>query len=83
MQNLKREKDRLSVENDSLREVNKILNRKMTEIAEEIKTNGTRIDENRKEIERIDKILKIKMKKNKQSIGFYLRFRFITSQCTA
>ena len=68
MQNLKRKKDRLSVENDSLREVNKILNRKMTEIAEEIKTNGTRIDENRKEIERIDKILKIKMKKNKQSI---------------
>ena len=63
-----REKDRLSVENDSLREVNKILNRKMTEIAEEIKANGTQIDENRKEIERIDKILKIKMKKNKQSI---------------
>ena len=68
MQNLKREKDRLSVENDSLREVNKILNRKMTEIAEEIKVNGTQIDENRKEIERNDKILKIKMKKNKQSI---------------
>lgn len=68
MQNLKREKDRLSVENDSLREVNKILNRKMTEIAEEIKANGAQIDENRKEIERIDKILKIKMKKNKQSI---------------
>ena len=68
MQNLKREKDRLNVENDSLREVNKILNRKMTEIAEEIKANGTQIDENRKEIERIDKILKIKMKKNKQSI---------------
>ena len=68
MQNLKREKDRLSVENDSLREVNKILNRKMTEIAEEIKANGTQIDENRKEIERIDKILKIKMKKNKQNI---------------
>lgn len=68
MQNLKREKDRLSVENDSLREVDKILNRKMTEIAEEIKANGTQIDENRKEIERIDKILKIKMKKNKQSI---------------
>jgi len=42
MQNLKREKDRLSVENDSLREVNKILNRKMTEIAEEIKANGTK-----------------------------------------
>ncbi len=68
MQNLKREKDRLSIENDSLREVNKILNRKMTEIAEEIKANGTQINENRKEIERIDKILKIKMKKNKQSI---------------
>ena len=65
MQNLKREKDRLSVENDSLREVNKILNRKMTEIAEEIKTNGTQIDENRKEIERIDKILKIKTKGEK------------------
>ena len=63
MQNLKREKDRLSIENDSLREVNKILNRKMTEIAEEIKANGTQINENRKEIERIDKILKIKMKK--------------------
>lgn len=62
MQNLKREKDRLSIENDSLREVNKILNRKMTEIAEEIKANGTQINENRKEIERIDKILKIKMK---------------------
>ena len=62
MQNLKREKDRLSVENDSLREVNKILNRKMTEIAEEKKANGAQIDENRKEIERIDKILKIKMK---------------------
>ena len=65
MQNLKREKDRLSVENDSLREVNKILNRKMTEIAEEIKANGTQIDENRKEIERIDKILKIKTKGEK------------------
>ncbi len=63
MQNLKREKDRLSIENDSLREVNKILNRKMTEITEEIKANGTQINENRKEIERIDKILKIKMKK--------------------
>lgn len=68
MQNLKKEKDRLSIENDSLREVNKILNRKMTEITEEIKANGTQINENRKEIERIDKILKIKMKKNKQSI---------------
>lgn len=45
MQNLKREKDRLSVENDSLREVNAILNRK--------------------EIGRIEKILKVKMKENK------------------
>ena len=34
----------------------------MTEITEEIKANGAQIDENRKEIERIDKILKIKMK---------------------
>ena len=62
MQNLKREKDRLSVENDSLREVNAILNRKMMEIAEEIKANGIKIEENRKEIGRIEKILKIKMK---------------------
>ena len=62
MQNLKKEKDRLSVENDSLREVNAILNRKMMEIAEEIKANGTKIDENKKEIERIEKILKVKMK---------------------
>ena len=65
MQNLKREKDRLSVENDSLREVNAILNRKMMEIAEEIKANGTKIDENKKEIGRIEKILKVKMRKNK------------------
>ena len=62
MQNLKREKDRLSVENDSLREVNAILNRKMMEIAEEIKANGIKIEENRKEIGRIEKILKVKMK---------------------
>ena len=62
MQNLKREKDRLSIENDSLREVNAILNRKMMEMAEEIKANGTKIDENKKEIERIDKILKVKTK---------------------
>ena len=62
MQNLKREKDRLSVENESLREVNAILNRKMMEIAEEIKANGIRIEENRKEIGRIEKILKVKMK---------------------
>lgn len=62
MQNLKREKDRLSVENDSLREANEILNKKMTEIAEEIKVNGIKIEENRKEIGRIEKILKVKMK---------------------
>ena len=61
MQNLKREKNRLSVENDSLREANEILNKKMTEIAEEIKANGIKIEENRKEIGRIEKILKIKM----------------------
>ena len=62
MQNLKREKDRLSIENDSLREVNTILNRKMMEMAEEIKANGAKFEENRKKIERIEKILKIKMK---------------------
>ena len=62
MQNLKREKDRLSVENDSLREVNVILNRKMMEIVEEIKANGIKFEENRKKIERIEKILKVKMK---------------------
>ena len=62
MQNLKREKDRLSIENDSLKEVNAILSKKMTEIAEEIKANGIKIEENRKEIGRIEKILKVKMK---------------------
>jgi len=62
MQNLKREKDRLSIENDSLREVNAILNRKMMEIAEEIKANGAKFEENRKKIERIEKILKVKVK---------------------
>ena len=65
MRNLKREKDRLSVENESLREVNVILNRKMMEIAEEIKANGVKFEENRKKIERIEKILKVKMRKNK------------------
>ena len=35
------------------------------EIAEEIKANGTKIEENRKKIERIEKILKVKMRKNK------------------
>lgn len=55
MQNLKREKDRLSVENDSLREVNAILNRKIMKITEKIKANGTKIEENRKEIGRIEK----------------------------
>ena len=68
MKKIKREKDRLSIENDSLRETNTILNRKIMKITEKIKANGIKIEENRKEIERIDKILKIKMKKNKQSI---------------
>ena len=62
MQNLKIEKDRLSVENDSLREVNAILNRKMMEMAEEIKQNGIQIEGNNKRIRQIDKILKVKMK---------------------
>ena len=66
MQNLKREKDRLSIENDSLREMNAILNRKMMEIAEEIKANGAKFEENRKKIERIEKILKIKMKEEEK-----------------
>ena len=66
MQNLKREKDRLSIENDSLREVNAILNRKMMEIAEEIKANGVKFEENRKKIEQIEKILKIKMKEEEK-----------------
>ncbi|ERK48338.1 MAG: hypothetical protein ACFN25_05555 [Leptotrichia wadei] len=65
MQNLKREKDRLNVENDSLREVNAILNRKMMEMAEEIKQNGIQIEDNNKRIRQIDKILKVKMKENK------------------
>ncbi len=64
MQNLKREKDRLNVENDSLREVNAILNRKMMEMAEEIKQNGVQIEENNKRIRQIEKILKVKMKEN-------------------
>lgn len=62
MQNLKREKDRLSVENDRLREVNAILNRKMMKITEEIKQNGVQIEGNNKRIRQIEKILKIKMK---------------------
>lgn len=62
MQKLQEEKDRLSVENDSLREVNTILNNKMIEITEEIKQNGVQIEENNKRIRQIDKILKIKMK---------------------
>lgn len=65
MQNLKREKDRLSIENDSLREVNTILNRKMMEMTEEIKRNGIQIEDNNKRIRQIDKILKVKMKENK------------------
>ena len=66
MQNLKREKDRLSVENDSLREVNTILNNKMMEITEEIKQNGVQIEGNNKRIMQIEKILKIK--KDKKSV---------------
>lgn len=66
MQNLKREKDGLSVENDSLREVNAILNRKMMEMTEEIKQNGIRIERNNKRIRQIDKILKIKMKEEEE-----------------
>lgn len=65
MQNLKREKDRLSVENDSLREVNAILNRKMMEITEEIKQNGVQIEGNNKRIRQIEKMMKVKMRKNK------------------
>ena len=65
MQNLKREKDRLNIENDSLREANTILNRKMMEMAEEIKQNGIQIEDNNKRIRQIDKILKVKMKENK------------------
>jgi len=64
MKNLKREKDRLSIENDSLREANVILNRQMMEMAEEIKRNGVQIEDNNKRIRQIDKILKIKMKEN-------------------
>ena len=62
MQNLKREKDRLSIENDSLREVNAILNRNMMEIAEEIKQNGIQIEDNNKRIRQIEKMMKVKMK---------------------
>ncbi|WP_455036848.1 hypothetical protein [Leptotrichia massiliensis] len=66
MKNLKREKDRLSVENDSLREVNAILNRKMMEIAEEIKQNGVQIEGNNKRIMQIEKILKVKMREGEK-----------------
>ena len=65
MQNLKREKDRLSVENDSLREVNAILNRKIMKIAEETKQNGIQIEDNNKRIRQIEKMMKVKMKENK------------------
>ena len=66
MQKLKREKDRISIENDSLRETNTILNRKIMKITEKIKAHGIKIEENRKAIERIDKILKIKMKEEEE-----------------
>ena len=65
MQKLQEEKDRLSVENDSLREVNAILNRKMMEIAEEIKQNGIQIEDNNKRIRQIEKMMKVKMKEEK------------------
>jgi hypothetical protein len=65
MQNLKREKDRLSIENDSLREVNAILNRKMMEMAEEIKQNGVQIEDNNKRIRQIEKMMKVKTKGEK------------------
>ena len=59
MQNLKREKD-------SLREVNAILNRKMMEMAEEIKQNGVQIEDNNKRIRQIEKMMKVKTKGEKQ-----------------
>jgi len=65
MQNLKREKDRLSIENDSSREANEILNRKIMKITEEIKQNGVQIEGNNKRIRQIEKILKVKMRENK------------------
>ena len=58
MQNLKREKD-------SLREVNAILNRKMMEMAEEIKQNGVQIEDNNKRIRQIEKMMKVKTKGEK------------------
>ena len=36
------------------------------EIAEEIKANGVKFEENRKKIEQIEKILKIKMKEEEK-----------------
>ena len=65
MQNLKREKDRISIENDSLREVNRILSNKMAETSKKIKANCEQIQKNKKEIERIEKKMKVKMKENK------------------
>ena len=64
MQNLKREKDRLSIENDNLREANEILNRKIMKITEEIKQNGIQIEDNNKRIRQIEKMMKVKMKEN-------------------
>ena len=65
MQDLKREKERLEIENDSIREVNTTLNRKMMEMSEKIKANGGKIEENNKRIRQIEKIFKIKMRKEK------------------
>ena len=64
MQNLKREKDRLSIENDNLREANEILNRKIMKRTEEIKQNGIQIEDNNKRIRQIEKMMKVKMKEN-------------------
>jgi len=66
MQNLKREKDRISIENDSLREVNRILSNKMAETSKKIKANCEQIQKNKKEIERIEKILKVKMREGEK-----------------
>ena len=65
MQNLKREKDRISIENDSLREVNRILSNKMAETFKKIKANCEQIQKNKKEIERIEKKMKVKIRENK------------------
>ena len=49
------------------------------EIAEEIKANGAKFEENRKKIERIEKILKIKMKGEEKQKRKYARKKAIKS----